>query len=339
MTVALEEQKQSPTPLRHPADIAFDGTNTVYILDSGHNRIVAAGLDGKVQMVIGSGEPGKADGAFAAASFNNPQGICFADGNLYVADTFNHLIREVDLSAKQVKTIAGTGSRAPGINHKISGPALSVPLSSPWDAVVVGDKLYIAMAGFHQLWVLDLRTKQLRAFSGSAQEGLRDGSASDAELAQPAGMTSDGKQIYLADSEVSAVRTIDSVTGAVKTLVGTGLFEFGDKDGSLSTCRMQHPLAVASNNGLLYVADSFNHKIKVLDPARGTGSTLVGGGKPGNADGDFPQFSEPSGLALIPNALLVADTNNNGIRKVSLHTGQVTTLHLEGLPSPDKRRP
>lgn len=338
VAVSPEGLKRPPTSLRQPTDIAYDNArNVVYILDSGHNRIVAAGLDGKVQAIIGSGVSGKSDGAFDSASFNTPQGICFANGKLYVADTFNHLIRQIDPSSRKVKTIAGTGRRAPGINHKIAGQGLSVPLSSPWDVVVIGDKLYIAMAGFHQLWVLDLKTDQVRAFSGSAQEGLKDGSAVDAELAQPAGMSSDGSQIFLADSEVSAVRKIDSNTGAVKTLVGTGLFDFGDIDGPFAGCRLQHPLSVAPHNGLIYVADSFNHKIKVLDPARKTVSTLVGSGKPGNSDGDFPQFFEPSGLTIIPDGILVADTNNNAIRKISLQTGLVTWFTLEGLQPPAVR--
>lgn len=336
----LERDKLPPSPLFYPAKVCADlAGNRIFIADAGHNRIVVARPDGTVLETIGTGTPGKQDGSFAQASFNEPQGICYGSGKLYVADTLSHAIRTIDLSQRTVATIAGTGSRA-AIVHKRGGQALKTPINFPRDLVLIGDKLYISMAGFHQLWTLDLKTHQVSTFAGNGKQSLTDGPPLRAELAQPCGIATDGKRLYFADSETSAIRSADPISGAVTTLVGHGLFDSGDRDGQFATSRLQHPIGIAPYNGLLYITDAFNHKVKVLDPQKATATTVVGSGKPGKADGDFPEFFEPSGLTVLPDQLLVADTNNHVIRSVSLITGEVSTLQLAGLrpPSTDRKQ-
>ena len=136
------------------------------------------------------------------------------------------------------------------------------------------------MAGSHQLFVADLETSELRLFAGSGAEGLVNGSAQSAALAQPSGLTVDGDTIYFADSETSSIRSIGIASGSkVSTIVGKGLFEFGDVDGGAGKARLQHPLGITAHDGLLYVADTYNSKIKVIDPARRTSATFAGSGK------------------------------------------------------------
>src|SRR5262249_50704040 len=149
--------------------------------------------------------------------------------SLYVADRKNHLLRKLDLRKQTVTTAAGTAEQAQFQDRFGGGPARETPLNSPWDVLRVGDVLYIAMAGHHQIWALDLKKGTLRPFAGDGREDIRDGGKAAASFAQPSGLATDGDFLYVADSEVSAVRAVSlEADGGVKTLVGQGLFEFGD---------------------------------------------------------------------------------------------------------------
>ena len=122
--------------------------------------------------------------------------------------------------------------------------------------------------------------------------------------------------------------------GEGRTLVGGDLFDFGDKDGRGDDVRLQHPLGLARWNDKLLIADTYNHKIKVLDPIARTVRAFAGTGKPGQADGSAPSFYEPGGLAVANDKLYVADTNNHAIRVVDLKTKQTKTLPIKGLQPP-----
>jgi hypothetical protein len=194
----------------------------------------------------------------------------------------------------------------------------------------VGENLFIAMAGTHTIWRMHVRTLEAERYAGSGMEGIVDGPLRQASLAQPSGIASDGGGgvIYFADSEVSAVRALDG--DRVRTLVGAGLFEFGDRDGDARTARLQHPIGIALHDGLVYVADTYNHKVRVVDPREGTVRTLVGTGRSGRADGPAAsaQLSEPNGLAFLDGRLYIADTNNDQVRVYEPATGRVSTLAL-----------
>src|SRR5690606_26457922 len=128
-------------------------------------------------------------------------------------------------------------------------------------------QLFIAMAGQHQVWRYDPDTATVILHAGSGREELRDGVALMGGLNQPSGLATNGELLYVADSEASAIRRIDVAEGGTMgTLVGTGLFDFGDADGAGDAALLQHPKDVAFADGLLYVADTYNHKVKVLDP-------------------------------------------------------------------------
>ena len=342
MKFALEKENKPKSVLSYPGKITADPkTNRLFFTDSNHNRVIVASMGGAIQEVIGEGEIGLKDGDYETARFFRPQGLTFDPirNVLYVADTENHAIRMIDLAAKKVTTLAGNGKQA-RVYPPRGGLGVDTELSSPWDVLIFGNNLYVAMAGSHQLWELDLRTLQVVPYAGSGRENIVDGELKDAALAQPSGLATDGKKLYFADSEVSAVRTADlTPAGSVHTLIGQGLFEFGDKDGPYPAARLQHPIGVAYHDGYVYVADTYNHKIKRVNPQTKELETFIGSGRRGMVDGPAKQasLSEPNGLVFVGDKIYIADTNNHLIRVFDLPTGMLSTLRFTGIDKLSKR--
>lgn len=308
------------TQLLYPGKVLADAAhNRLFIADSNHNRIVVTTLGGKVLAVIGNGRKGLRDGNYANVEFAYPQGMTLAGADtLYVADTDNSAIRKVNLVNKTVSTVAGDGKQA--YMTTTEEPARGSELNTPWAVLWHDGLLYIAMAGQHQLWVYDPTTRKIRLYAGTGGEGINDGPLDRATFAQSSGLTTDGKVLYVADPEASAVREVGFGRNAqVRTLVGTGLFNFGDRDGVGNRVLLQHDLGVIWHNGLIYMADTYNSKIKVLDPKTRRVTTLAGG------DG---QLEEPGGLSVAGNTLYVADTDHNRIALVNLKTGRISALKL-----------
>jgi len=333
LKLVLERAKVGDLPLAFPGKVLADAHNDrLFIADSNHNRIVITKLDGTLVETIGTGERAAVDGPFEKATFYRPQGMALDDDTLYIADTENHLIRKVDLKARTVETIAGTGRQS--TEYFKEGPGRSVGLNSPWDLQLAGRTLYIAMAGPHQIWKLDLDKDQVSTFAGSGREARIDGELLKSGFAQPSGITTDGKSLYVADSESNIIRQIDLAKGQVDTLVGGDLFEFGDVDATGDDVRLQHPLGVISVGDKVLIADTYNHKIKELDPLKRKVTTLFGTGKPGQADGTSASFYEPGGLSVANGKLYVADTNNHAIRAIDLKTRETMTLRINGLMPP-----
>jgi DNA-binding beta-propeller fold protein YncE len=336
----LERDRVKPHALRFPGKVLADeASNRLFISDSNHNRLVITTLEGELLEVVGSGVIGAADGDFKSASFFRPQGTALVGNKLYVADTENHLIRVVDLQAKKVSTLAGTGVQA---QFRASGGALrKTALNSPWALSHVDGTLYIAMAGPHQIWSHELGSDVIGVFAGSGREDILNGPHSESAFAQPSGITSDGQFLYVADSEGSAIRKVPlSSKGEVTTIAGASdlpqgqsLFSFGDVDGVGREARFQHPLDVLYHDGTLYVADSYNHKVKHFTIKKREVTTLLGTGKAGSKLAP-PQLSEPAGLSIAKGKLFVADTNNHRIAVFDLKSGGMTELKIEGLQPP-----
>jgi len=324
-TIALEEIREPARTLSFPGKVLATA-DALFIADSNHHRIVSAGFDGSIHRTYGSGVPAFADGPADRAAFQQPQGMARSGSTLYLADTENHAIRSIDLESGIVTTLAGTGEQA--LRPGTGGPGRSTPLSSPWDLALEDRILYIAMAGTHQIWTLDLDRGTVAPFAGTGREGRLDGSNAEAWFAQSSGLTILNGHLYVADSEVSAVRDIDLETGRVTTLVGEGLFVFGDQDGEAEVVRLQHPLGITGHDGILFVADSYNNKVKRLDPERRAVATWLGSGIAGRADGPGPAaaFREPGGVCAGVDGLFVADTNNHRIVLADWTTRAVRTL-------------
>ncbi|HVF19394.1 MAG TPA: NHL domain-containing thioredoxin family protein [Mycobacteriales bacterium] len=261
-----------PTPLRFPGK-AIDTPYGLLVSDTGHHQVVLVDDAGDVVRRFGNGTRGRADGAAEIAQFSEPNGLCLLpDGRVAVADTVNHLLRALDLETGEVTTLAGTGEQLRGAPFR--GPALAQPLSSPWDLAWYDGRLVIAMAGIHQLWAYD--GEAVGVIAGTAAEGLRDGKAEEAWLAQPSGLSAGADRLWFADSETSALRWYRD--GEVGTAVGRGLFDFGHVDGPAAEALFQHPLGVlACADGTVLVCDTYNGALRSYDPANGTVSTLATG--------------------------------------------------------------
>ncbi|MFE7117001.1 NHL domain-containing thioredoxin family protein [Streptomyces sp. NPDC057654] len=277
------------TDLRFPGKaLALPGGNLL-VTDSTRHALVELAADGEtVVRRIGTGGRGLVDGGPEAARFSEPQGLALLpDGRVIVADTVNHALRAYDPESGQVTTVAGTG-RQWWQGSPTSGGAREVDLSSPWDVAWFADRVWIAMAGVHQLWSYDPAAGTVQAEAGTTNEGLVDGPAAEAWFAQPSGLSAsaDGERLWVADSETSAVRWVersedggdggDGTGFTVLTAVGTGLFDFGHRDGAAGQALLQHPLGVtALPDGSVAVSDTYNHALRRYDPATDEVSTLA----------------------------------------------------------------
>ena len=335
--IDLDIEQPPSTVLSFPGKVLADPIGgRLFIADTNHHRIVIADLDtGEVIDVAGSGISGFDGGGFAGASFDQPQGMALGDGGttLFVADLGNHAVRLLDLEERTVSTLAGDGEQASTYPPR-PGIVPDVELASPWDLLLVDNLLYVAMAGSHQLWVIDLDAARLDAFAGSGREGVANGTRLLAELAQPSGLAvDDAGRVYFADSESSSIRWADSAAdGQVGLAAGSpnGLFDFGLVDGTGDAARFQHPLGLVHVDGMLFVADTYNSALRVIDLATSEVTTLAGGAQ-GWADGPQPRFSEPGGIAYADGWLFVADTNNHVVRRVDPATGAAETIVLYGI--------
>ncbi len=336
----LEKEKELTT-LFFPGKVLADAaSDRIFIADSTNNRIVITNLAGKKIAIAGSGKEGLKDGKFSEAQFSDPQGMALDGDTLYVADRKNHSIRALDLKTESVKLVAGTGEQNRG--NREGGPAAKTGLNSPWDLLIHDKKMYIGMAGTHQIWTYnytDAPPKQMvENYAGSGREDIIDGvriqtaiGQTPSAFAQPSGLATDGKFIYVADSETSSVRSVPlpNTKGQVTTVVGEGLFEFGDKNGKGAAVRLQHALGIAYLQGKLYVADTYNSKIKIIDPAEKTCDTFLG-----DPAGWLKEkmFNEPGGVHISGGKMYIADTNNHRIQVVDMTSKKTSTLGLQDVP-------
>ncbi|WP_329196532.1 MULTISPECIES: NHL domain-containing thioredoxin family protein [unclassified Streptomyces] len=291
--------------LRFPGKALLLPSGNFLVSDSTRHQLVELGADGEsVVRRIGSGERG-----FTADSFSEPQGLALLpDGRVVVADTVNHALRTYDPATGAVETVAGTG-RQWWQGSATSGPALDVDLSSPWDVAWWQGKVWIAMAGVHQLWTWDPATGTVGVAAGTTNEGLVDGPAAEAWFAQPSGLAATGDRLWVADSETSALRYLEreGEEYAVRTAVGTGLFDFGHRDGDAAQALLQHPLGVtALPDGSVAVCDTYNHALRRFDPATGEVSTLA------------TDLREPSDAVLVGGDIVVVESARHRLTRLRL---------------------
>jgi len=289
-----------PSTLRFPAKaITLPAARTgraadsLLVADAGHHQLVELALDGQtVLRRIGSGERG--------GPFTEPNGVALlprgvAPYDVLVADTVNHVLRGVDLaSGEVVATLDLPALLADELT--VTGP---IPLAlSPWDVVwwpALG-RVVVAAAGVHLLLAVDPQKGTAEVLAGTTVEGLRDGAALDAWLAQPSGLAVDGDTLWFVDAETSALRQLDA-NGLVRTAVGEGLFDFGHVDGPADAARFQHPLGVTVlPDGSVAVLDTYNGAVRRYDPATEQVSTLARG------------LEEPSGAVLVGDALVIVES-------------------------------
>jgi thiol-disulfide isomerase/thioredoxin len=296
-----------PTVLRFPGKALALPDGNFLVSDTTRHQLVELAADGEsVIRRIGSGVRGFVDGAADAAGFSEPQGLALLDdGSVVVADTVNHALRRLDLATGEVTTLAGTG-RQWWQGSPTSGPAREVDLSSPWDVAVFGGRVWIAMAGVHQLWAYDPADASVAVAAGTTNEGLVDGPGAEAWFAQPSGLAATADRLWLADSETSALRWVD-LDSVVHTAVGTGLFDFGHRDGPAEQALLQHPLGVtALPDGSVAVSDTYNHALRRYDPATGEVTTLA------------TDLREPSDAVLVGDDIVVVESARHRLTRLRL---------------------
>ncbi|GAA2334933.1 thioredoxin-like domain-containing protein [Saccharopolyspora halophila] len=293
----------SETTLRFPGKVLALEDGNLLVSDSANHSLVEFAADGEtVLRRIGSGSRGWTDGT--EPEFSEPAGLTRLPAevaervgyDVVVADTVNHLLRGLRLSDGRVSTLAGTGQQ--WRDGEDAGVAAETPLTSPWDVAwwEPAGGVVIAMAGNHTLGLFDPIAGRVRRFAGTTVEGLRDGAAEDAFFAQPSGLAAGGERLWLADSETSALRwvEVDGDGFAVRTAVGTGLFDFGHADGPAGEALLQHPLGVAVlPDDSIAVCDTYNGAVRRYEPATEEVSTLA------------THVSEPSGAAVVDGELVV----------------------------------
>ncbi len=319
---ALKAADEKTGTLKFPARLGF-GSDTpwgeiLFVADSGNNRIIGATLDGKIKVTIGSGTEGAGDGEFATASFNHPRGFGVVKGGIYIADTNNHLIRYADFATGKVTTVAGTGKQGYSRDAK-DDKALETPMASPWDVEMLqdGKTLSIAMAGTHQLWTLDTTAKTVSVLAGTGKEFIDDGNADESSLSQPSGLAPFGDTLYFVDAETSSLRKLEK--SQVKTLIGTGLFDFGLVDGAYPKAMMQHAQGLDVDAGRVVIADTYNNTLRLYDIASGKLSTA-------NIEKDA--LDEPGDVLQLNGKMYVADTNHHRVAVFDPKTGKTSTLTL-----------
>ncbi|WP_329175281.1 redoxin domain-containing protein [Streptomyces decoyicus] len=295
------------TDLRFPGKAVRLPGGSFLVSDTTRHQLVELAADGEqVLRRIGTGERG-----LTADSFNEPQGLALLpDGRVAVADTVNHAVRVFDPETGVLETVAGTGKQW-WQGSPTSGPARAVDLSSPWDIAWWRDRLWIAMAGVHQLWTYDPAAGTVEVAAGTTNEGLVDGPAAEAWFAQPSGLAAAGDRLWIADSETSAVRWVEPAEEgdgyAVRTAVGTGLFDFGHRDGAAGQALLQHPLGVtALPDGSVAIADTYNHALRRFDPASGEVTTLA------------TDLREPSDAVLVDDDIVVVESARHRLTRLRL---------------------
>jgi hypothetical protein len=220
-----------------------------------------------------------------------------------VADTVNHALRGVRLADGSVRTLVGTG------RQWMQGDGVDA-LSSPWDVTWWQDRVWVAMAGVHQLWTFDPRSDRIEVAAGTTNEGLRDGPLRSAWFAQTSGLSASPAGLWLADSETSALRRV--MDGQVRTLVGTGLFDFGWRDGPAAQALLQHPLGVTVlPDGSVAVCDTYNDAVRRFDPATAEMTTLAAG------------LREPSGAVVAGADLVVVESAAHRLTRIPLGAAAV----------------
>ena len=253
-----------------------------------------------------------------AGMFNEPQGVLLSPEpvsgalgiDVLVADSVNHQLKGIRFSDGSIHVLAGTGRQLR--ERTGGGPALEQALSTPWDLAWSQDRVVIAMAGTHQLWAwtpgATIEDGHVEAIGGTTNEGLRDGPAPEAWFAQPSGLatSADGSRVWVADSETSALRSlVVTPTGLeVESHVGTGLFDFGHRDGAADQALLQHPLGVTElPDGSVAISDTYNGAIRRFDPVSGQVTTLAQGlAEPSDAVLEVDPESGESRLVVVESA-------------------------------------
>ncbi len=286
-------------------------------------RIVIS--SGAVTTIAGKvGVSGFIDGTGAAARFNGPYSSTTTDGiTIYVSDSYNNVIRKVDLSAAApvVTTIAGSNS--------VDGTGSKAKLNQPTSIATDGANLYFTEYFSNIIRKVVISTGVVTTIAGTQYGyGSADGVGTAASFNYPNGITTDGVNLYIADTNNHTVRKMLISSGVVTTVAGMAGVS-GSTDGTGAAARFNFPLGIATDGKNLFVTDGHNNTIRKIVISSGVVTTIAGtAGVSGSVDGiaSEARFYEPYDITTDGATLFVTDSNNNTIRKIVISSGVVTTL-------------
>lgn len=312
---------------RAPGAVAVHGKD-LFVADRFNHAIRKVSLEtGAVTTLAGSGKKGRGDGIGSAASFDDPSELLIYGDRLFVADAWNHAIREVSLSDGRVTTRFGN----PGSEGFVDDVGMKARFRTPSGIARIGMDLFVADSFNAVVRRASLETGSVSTVVGIGKAGCVDGGPSEGSprFLGLHGLATDGKAIFVADTGNHTIRRFDPATGTVTTVAGAAGLP-GGADGVGLAARFQRPMGVAFEGGSLLVADSGNNAIRRIDLSTGTVSTVAGrlgeAGFSDSADGGTARFRNPIGIAAAGGQIYVADTGNHSVRAVSLATGAVSTV-------------
>jgi gliding motility-associated-like protein len=280
----------------------------------------------EVSTFAGNGSTGSSDGLGIKASFNVPGGLATdTSGNIYVVDVHNNIIRKITPEGN-VTTFAGSGKAG-----SVDGTGTAASFNNPTGiAIDASNNLFISDSGNHKIRKIT-SSGVVTTFAGGGSRDFVDGIGTAARFNGPHGLAFDGSILYVVDSSNNKIRKI-STTGVVTTLAGSG--SIGSSDGLGTAASFHYPRGLCIDNlGNLYLADTYNNKIRKITP-EGNVSTFAGNGLPGSVDGTgtAASFNSPVDVAFdSAQNLYVTDLNNHKIRKITPE-GIVSTFAGNGLP-------
>jgi thiol-disulfide isomerase/thioredoxin/sugar lactone lactonase YvrE len=289
--------------LRFPASAVRLPDGSTLVADAGHDEVVVLSSEGEVLRRFGG--------------FREPNGVCLLPAgtasqvgyDAVVADTVGHRVVGLSTSTGELHVLAGDGTawmQGDGVEH----------LSSPWDVAWWQDRIWVAMAGIHQLWTIDPLTGVVEVAGGTTNEGLLDGPLPQAWFAQTSRFAPDGDRLWLVDSETSSLRWVEAHADGpvVHTAVGQGLFDFGFRDGPAEQALLQHPLGVTLlPDGSVAVCDTYNGAVRRYDPTTSEVTTLA------------TDLLEPSGAYVDGPDLVVVESGAHRLVRLPLGAAGTTT--------------
>lgn len=255
-----------------PHEIRFDASGNLFAVDMSNHVVRKIDMKTKViSTIAGTGQPGySGDGGLAVnAQFKQPHSIQFdRQGNLFVCDIGNHVIRKINMKTGKISTFAGTGKAGPTPDDSpIEETPLNGPRSLDFDAE---GNLWLATREGNQVFQFDLKSQKISHRAGSGKKGFtgQSGLAKRALLNGPKGIAMDPQgNAWLVDSESSTIWRLNRDSETIELMVGTG--QKGDgPDGDPKLCKLARPHGIfVDADGSVFIGDSESHRVRVLKPA------------------------------------------------------------------------